>query len=66
MPRIARVVAVGVPHHITQRGNHRAPTFFSDFGRELYLELLAEHCERHQVDLMGYCMMTNHVHLIAA
>ena len=48
-----------------ERGNHRAPTFFSDFDRELYLELLAEHCERHQVELMGYCLMTNHVHLIA-
>ena len=48
-----------------ERGNRRAPTFFSDFDRELYLELLAEHCERHQVDLLGYCLMTNRVYLIA-
>ncbi len=30
MARIARVVAAGMPHHITQRGNRRQQTFFSD------------------------------------
>lgn len=65
MPRLARVVAVDVPHHITQRGNHREPTFFSDSERELYLEVLAKNCRDHQVDLMGYCLMNNHVHLLA-
>ncbi len=65
MPRIARVVAVGVPHHVTQRGNHRARTFFSDADRELYLELLTEYCQLHHVELLGYCLMSNHVHLIA-
>ena len=65
MPRIARVVAVGVPHPITQRGNHRAVTFFSDADRELYLELLTEYFQLHHVDLLGYCLMSNHVHLIA-
>jgi len=28
MARIARVVATGFPHHITQRGNRRQQTFF--------------------------------------
>jgi putative transposase len=28
MARIARVVAPGIPHHITQRGNRRQETFF--------------------------------------
>ena len=34
MPRIARVVATGFPHHLTQRGNRRQRTFFcdEDFG----------------------------------
>ena len=30
MPRIARIVVPGEPHHITQRGNRRLPTFFQD------------------------------------
>lgn len=65
MPRIARVIAVGVPQHVTQGGNHRARNFFSDADRELYLELLTEYCQLHHVELLGYCLMSNHVHLIA-
>ncbi|WP_413909525.1 transposase [Desulfobacula sp.] len=30
MARIGRIVAPGMPHHITQRGNRRQQTFFSD------------------------------------
>jgi REP element-mobilizing transposase RayT len=30
MARIARVVAPGVPHHVTQRGNRRQQTFFCE------------------------------------
>lgn len=36
MARLARVVAVGVPHHVTQRGNHRRRTFLDD--EDLVLE----------------------------
>ena len=28
MARLARVVVPGMPHHVTQRGNRRQPTFF--------------------------------------
>jgi putative transposase len=28
MARIARVVAPGLPHHVTQRGNRRVPVVF--------------------------------------
>ena len=30
MARIARVIAAEIPHHITQRGNRRMPTFSRD------------------------------------
>ena len=65
MARIARVVAPGVPHHVTQRGNRRQQTFFSDDDHELYRELMAVWCERHGVAIWAYCLMPNHVHLIA-
>ena len=42
MPRQARVVAVGAPHHITQRGNNRQDVFLVDEDRLTYLELLTE------------------------
>ena len=45
MPRIARAVAVGVPHHITQRGNHRQDIFFSSEDRQVYLQWLVERVE---------------------
>lgn len=65
MPRAARVVADGVPHHITQRGNNRQDVFLVDEDRRFYLETLAEDCRRCGVGVLGYCLMTNHVHLVA-
>jgi REP-associated tyrosine transposase len=65
MARIARVVAPGYPHHITQRGNRRQQTFFSDEDYIAYLELMTEWCQKYQVDIWSWCLMPNHVHLIA-
>ena len=64
MTRLARVVAPGYPHHITQRGNRRQPTFFEDNDYRLYLRLLSEQCRKADVDIWAYCLMPNHVHLI--
>ena len=65
VPRAARVVAEGVPHHITQRGNNRQDVFLVDEDRRFYLETLAEDCRRCGVGVLGYCLMTNHAHLVA-
>ena len=65
MARIARVVAPGFPHHVTQRGVRRMPVFFSDEDREEYLHLLAEQGSRFGVRYLAWCLMDNHVHLIA-
>ena len=64
MPRIARVAAVAEPHHVTQRGNSRQQTFFSHADRRIYLALPKTHCQRWRLDVLGYCLMPNHVHLI--
>ena len=50
---------------MTQRGNRRQPTFFADADYRAYLELLVAACGRCGVELWGYCLMPNHVHLIA-
>lgn len=65
MARLARVVVPGFPHHITQRGNRRQQTFFCDEDFQRYLELMAEWCNAHEVEILAYCLMPNHVHLIA-
>lgn len=65
MPRAARIVAIGHPHHITQRGNNREPVFFDDQDRRVYLEFLQRYSIRFQIDIWAYCLMPNHVHLLA-
>ena len=65
MGRFARVVAVDVPHHVTQRGNARQLILNSDTDRVTYLALLQQYSELHGLGLLGYCLMSNHVHLIA-
>ena len=65
MPRIARVTVPSVPHHITQRGNRRQKTFFSNKVYAAYIDLMAEWCNRCGVEIWAYCLMPNHVHLIA-
>lgn len=65
MARIARVIATGIPHHVTQRGNRRMQTFFSDEDYKAYIALLAEWCRKCGVEVWAYCLMPNHVHLIA-
>ncbi len=65
MARLARVVIPGMPHHVIQRGNRRQQTFFRDGDYAAYLELMAEWCREEGVEIWGYCLMPNHVHLIA-
>jgi putative transposase len=66
MPRHARAVAVGYPHHITQRGNNSEPVFFDDNDRLIYLEILRHYATENHVDIWAYCLMTNHIHILAA
>lgn len=65
MPRVARVVIPGCPHHVTQRGNNRQDVFFTDDDRRAYLKILREQCERFGLGVQAYCLMTNHIHLVA-
>ena len=64
MARAARIVIGDSPHHLTQRGNNRQDVFFVDDDRTAYLRSFAEQCRRHGLRVLGYCLMTNHVHLI--
>ena len=64
MARLPRVVVLDVPHHVTQRGNARQVVLSSDADRITYLELLREYAQLYGLGLLGYCLMSNHVHLI--
>ena len=65
MARISRVIAVGYPHHITQRGVRSLDIFRTDEDRHSYLQYLKEETSRSGVDILSWCLMTNHVHFIA-
>lgn len=64
MPRIARVVVPGLAHHITQRGNHREDIFFEEVDRQHYLQLLFGYAAKLGLQILAYCLMTNHVYLV--
>jgi putative transposase len=64
MPRSARIVVPGLPHHVTQRGNRRQETFFDAADYTLYLDLLTRHACALGVGCWAWCLMPNHVHLV--
>lgn len=55
----------GLAYHVTQRGNNRQDVFFVQEGRREYLAYLKESAERHGLAVSAYCLMTNHIHLVA-
>jgi putative transposase len=65
MPRRARVIVPGAAHHVTQRGNGRQAVLFPSDDQRLYLEIPGREAARHGAWIPGYCLMTNHVHLVA-
>jgi putative transposase len=65
MPKIPRLVIPDVPHHVTQRGVRRMQVFFLEEDYAWYRRCLRANAERHGVSLWAYCLMPNHVHLVA-
>ena len=65
MPRAAGVVVPGCPHHLAQRGKNRQAVFFTQDDRQECLRLLGEQAERFGLAVHAYCLMGNHVHLVA-
>jgi putative transposase len=65
MARAARFVLPDLALHIIQRGNNRAPCFFRDADYAAYLGYLGHAARRYGCSVHAYCLMTNHVHLLA-
>ena len=51
-------------HHITQRGNRREDVFYTDEDRQAYLDWLKEYSQKNRLEILAYCLMTNHIHLV--
>jgi putative transposase len=65
VPRIARAIAIGFPHHIVQRGNNKETIFFEKEDKDRYISLLSKYANKWNSPILAYCLMDNHVHLLA-
>ncbi len=66
MPRQPRPVADGLLYHALNRGNNRADVFDTAADYHGFLRSLAQTQRRYPFRLFGYCLMTNHFHLLLA
>ena len=64
MPRVKRVVDIGKPHHITQRGNYRLKVFEKNDDYQKYISWINEYSKKYGLNIIAYCLMGNHVHFI--
>ncbi len=64
MPRTARAIQAGLVYHVLNRGNGRMRLFHKDADFAAFERVLAEGLTRYPVDLLTYCLMGNHWHLV--
>ncbi len=65
MARQARFLEPQLPYHVTQRGNYKQDVFADDEDRHKYLNLLHFYSGKYHLEIWAYCLMSNHIHLIA-
>ncbi|WP_342118146.1 transposase [Pseudoduganella sp. OTU4001] len=64
MSRQLRLQVPGALFHLTARGIRRDNIYRSDNDRLTWLSLLGEACERYNLEVLAYCQMTNHFHIL--
>ncbi|MFH0739280.1 MAG: transposase [Candidatus Omnitrophota bacterium] len=65
MPRIARITVENGCYHIITRGNQKQLVFMKPEDYEKYLTILKCYKKRYAFKLYAFCLMPNHVHLLA-
>ena len=64
MPRTARAVEADGIYHVLNRGNGRMQLFHKPADFDAFIKVLSEGLARYPVDLLTYCLMSNHWHLV--
>jgi putative transposase len=64
MPRTARIAPGNIVYHVLNRANGRQRLFRKPGDYEAFLELLGESIQRTPTRLLGFCLMSNHWHLV--
>ena len=62
--RRARLTYPGAFHHVMNRGIGGEHIFPGDADKQIFLDILAEKAKLLGVRLVGYCLMSNHYHLL--
>jgi putative transposase len=61
---MARIVAVGYPHHVIQKGSNKGKVFFDEKDNLVYLNLLKKYTGKYACPILAYCLMPDHVHIL--
>ena len=64
MGRLPRAIDDGLVYHAMNRGNNRDDVFAGTGDHDAFLEALAKARSRYPFRLLGYCLMTDHFHLL--
>jgi putative transposase len=64
MPRTARASVGGQWYHVLNRGNRRAEVFHKPGDYDAFTQAMLDARARVPVDILGYCLMPNHFHLV--
>ena len=64
MARPLRIELAGGLYHVTSRGDRREAIYLDDRDRRQWLILLGQVCERFNWACHGYCLMSNHYHMV--
>ena len=64
MPRTKRLIPIDLPMHIMSRSNNKQNIFNNDNDKLRYYSLLLNLKNQNKVDILHYCIMNNHTHLI--
>jgi putative transposase len=64
MSRPLRIEFPGAIYHVTSRGDRREPIYQDDADRHAHLAVLAQAMDRFDAQVLAYCLMGNHYHLV--
>ena len=64
MPRVARQLVDGGIYHLINRGNGQQRVFHKDRDYQAFTDLLMEMSDRYTADVLAWCLMSNHYHLV--
>ncbi len=64
MPRQARCYNEGEYFHVMVRGNNKQNIFLDDEDRQRFLDTMRRFSSETGADILAWCLMSNHVHLL--